>query len=639
MRHTIRLFALALFVGGFVCLAMPGIAQAHAIPQTYAPAPNAALKASPTNVHIRFSEHLDPRLSTIVVINPSNQEVDDRNCAVSADGYSMTVTLPLLRAGTYVVAWKTHSADDSHIAGGSYLFHIARADGTVPPLTGPLPSGSIVGGGGADSSPIDPITLIGTLIRWVGLAALTLFLGLVWWWRFILPRQTGLSAELRGTLMAQFRLVADLALETLIAVVIVEVEVQALLLGGGTQSLISIPLLTSILFQNRFGHYFLLCIALSAIGILALDVPRMRTWLVGHYMKWIVPLFGLALALAFEYSGHGGAVTTWWGPAIDAVHLLANGVWLGGLFVLTLIILPALATRSSEERMNFVIADLPAFSRSALIAVAVLLLSGPLNATPRMTGISQLWTTPYGLVLTGKIAIFIIMMAISAYHAFVLRPKLVAIQQGKMAPVATSWTSPRSIMQEFMALVRPGNDESIPLVHTGGTIAIAIEETPRAGLLTRDILRWIHIETILGVGILGCVAFLGPLAGTLAYGPAKGASFGAIGGTQHLTQVVDSLTVELTVNPGHFGTNTFTVVVTNPDHSPASNGTVFLTTTLVEMDMGTNTINLQPGKKPGTYTGPGELPMAGHWSTVVVIRTQQDPSKLHRATFTIGVSY
>ena len=60
----------------------------------------------------------------------------------------MTVSLPLLPAGTYVVFWRTHSADDGHVAAGSYLFHIKRADGTVPPLTGALPTGSSIGAAG-----------------------------------------------------------------------------------------------------------------------------------------------------------------------------------------------------------------------------------------------------------------------------------------------------------------------------------------------------------------------------------------------------------------------------------------------------------------------------------------------------------
>jgi hypothetical protein len=106
-----------------------------------------------------------------------------------------------------------------------------------------------------------------------------------------------------------------------------------------------------------------------------------------------------------------------------------------------------------------------------------------------------------------------------------------------------------------------------------------------------------------------------------------------------IVQGIDELTVTLRVDPGTFGTNTFTVHVTNPDGSPASNGTVFLVTSMVEMDMGTNTINLTPSTSPGTYSGQGELPMAGHWQLRTVIRTREDPTHLHTTTFTISASY
>ena len=95
----------------------------------------------------------------------------------------------------------------------------------------------------------------------------------------------------------------------------------------------------------------------------------------------------------------------------------------------------------------------------------------------------------------------------------------------------------------------------------------------------------------------------------------------------------------LMVNPGKFGTNTFTVVVKNPDGTLASNGTVFLETEMVEMDMGANEIDLKPTTAPGADSGQGEIAMAGHWHITAVIRTKEDPGHLHRTTFTISASY
>jgi hypothetical protein len=132
---------------------------------------------------------------------------------------------------------------------------------------------------------------------------------------------------------------------------------------------------------------------------------------------------------------------------------------------------------------------------------------------------------------------------------------------------------------------------------------------------------------------------MGPLAGTLEATPATTASFGATGGAQTVSQRVDGLSVTLNANPGTFGTNTFTISIVNPNGKPAAEASVFLVATMVEMDMGANTINLTPTAKPGVYSGQGELSMAGHWQLRTVIRTREDPNHLHTTTFTISASY
>src|SRR5258708_31900249 len=100
----------------------PGRAGAHALPVRYNPAQKAVLRNPPTEVEIVFNEHVNPDISALVVVNPSNQEVDNRDSQVSADGLTMTVTLPLLPAGTYVAFWPTHSAQLARVAARVFIF-------------------------------------------------------------------------------------------------------------------------------------------------------------------------------------------------------------------------------------------------------------------------------------------------------------------------------------------------------------------------------------------------------------------------------------------------------------------------------------------------------------------------------------
>jgi uncharacterized membrane protein len=347
------------------------------------------------------------------------------------------------------------------------------------------------------------------------------------------------------------------------------------------------------------------------------------------------------------------------------LHLLANGVWLGGPFALALVVLPALRRRPPAERRTYLAASIPAFSVPALAAVALVTLTGPLTATTRLTSLQQVWTTPYGLVLIAKSGLFLLMVAISYRHAFRLRPRLAALRASAQPAAAAGttaegsawrhWTSPHpSGVSRLPAFAHaPGGPGLEPRPDGRGPLALATpapggpqhtqggggEEERREDRLARAITAWLQIEACVGLAVLLCAALLGPLAGSPPTAAATPASLGASGGAQTLTQQADSLTVTLGVAPGKFGTNTFSVVVKNPNGSSATAGTVFLISSNVEVDVGTTTINLTPANAPGTYTGQGVLSMAGHWRLRTVIRTREDPTQLHTTTFTISASY
>ncbi|MBA3826630.1 MAG: copper resistance protein CopC [Ktedonobacterales bacterium] len=611
-------------------------ASAHALPVSYDPPPNAALTSSPAQIQIRFSEHLNADISRIVVVNPSNQRVDNGDMRLSADQFTMTASVPTLPAGTYVVAWRTHSADDGHVAGGSYLFHIKRADGTVPPLTGSLPSGDIVGGAGAATNALTGLSVAQAVAHALALIALAVILGLIFWSVFVAPRQGTLGAELVDANRAAFAQLGDIALEVIIVATIIEVALQAVILDGTGRGLIAWPIYRSILFDSRQGIFLMLRVVVAAVGVLCLWVPQLRSSLTPRNVRRVLPIFGVSLAVAFVYSGHGGAGQQWWSAPNDLLHLLANGVWLGGLCVLAFIIFPALGARPAAERWGYLATRLPAFGLPALIAVAFIAVTGPLNAGVRMTSFSQLWTTAYGVVLSIKILLFLVMVGISYVHAFRLRPALAAsVGEAPTNPTSQNW-----LRRQWLALVPPAPHGTAALAGAGEVaVAAASSDVRAAGGYSQQITRLIQFEATIGLLIIGCAALLSPLASTLAPSIVATNSFGATGGNQTLTQTVDSLTVTLAITPGRFGTNAVTIVVKNPNGSAASAGTVFIVATMEEMDMGVNTFNLTAASQPGTYTGTVDLAMAGHWNLQTVIRTKEDPGNLHRTTFIVSAAF
>src|SRR2546423_15061670 len=96
-------------------------------------------------------------------------------------------------------------------------------------------------------------------------------------------------------------------------------------------------------------------------------------------------------------------------------------------------------------------------------------------------------------------------------------------------------------------------------------------------------------------------------------------------------------TIALTVNPNTAGPNVFTVsVIENSTGKPTTNVGVSLYTTHLDMDMGTDTVNLQPDGKDH-FSAPGDLVMGGDWQIRIQIRTPENT--LHEATVKVLTPY
>jgi copper transport protein len=106
-------------------------AYAHAIPVNQTPAPDSLFKKDdlPSKVIIDFSERPVPSVSTIQVLNEKNERVDNGDFVIIGDHdreAMTTLNTTKLTDGVYTVSWMAQSADDGHIAKGSYVFVIGN---------------------------------------------------------------------------------------------------------------------------------------------------------------------------------------------------------------------------------------------------------------------------------------------------------------------------------------------------------------------------------------------------------------------------------------------------------------------------------------------------------------------------------
>lgn len=101
----------------------------HASPITYEPSPNAiidSIRYVPDKVTISFTESLEPRASSIKVINSNNERIDNNDLQVLDAEKSLSISLDRSKIvpGTYTTDWLVLSKEDGHITKGSYVFSV-----------------------------------------------------------------------------------------------------------------------------------------------------------------------------------------------------------------------------------------------------------------------------------------------------------------------------------------------------------------------------------------------------------------------------------------------------------------------------------------------------------------------------------
>ena len=126
------------------------------------------------------------------------------------------------------------------------------------------------------------------------------------------------------------------------------------------------------------------------------------------YGRPLVVIPGMFAAASLAFAGHAAAVNPPAGAIFtDAIHVLSAGMWAGGIFVLATLRPPG--GWGGEEGRSL----LARFGRIAFLAFAVTALTGVLRATEAIGRLSDLWATPYGVVLSAKTAGVLVMVAMS----------------------------------------------------------------------------------------------------------------------------------------------------------------------------------------------------------------------------------
>ncbi|WP_170148690.1 copper resistance CopC/CopD family protein [Pseudosporangium ferrugineum] len=412
-----------------VLLGPAGPADAHAALVASDPGSNTIVPDAPNKITLTFSESVQLISGKIQVLAPDGSRADQGDPQANGS----TVTIPLRSGGgrgTYLVSYRVVSAD-SHPVAGTLTYSVGAAsapptetqlDQSVDPVVRALiPVGKYLGYAGLVLL-VGPVLVLALLwphrlsrvgparLVWTGIGLVLGSTALAVWLQAPYTTGTGLfdvsADDLQDVLGSTFGAVMLVRLGVIVAAAFL---LRPLLTGAGGESRADLALL-------------------GVLGVAAL-----ATWpLTGH--PTASPVAGVSVV-------------------VDAIHLAAMAVWLGGLVMLTGFLL----RRADERELG---AILPIWSRWAATAVTALVLAGVVQALIEIASFKGLFQSTYGRLILVKVALVAVVLGLAAYARTLVRNR-------------TAETGPRTLRRMVLA------ELAVTAVVLGVTAALVQIPPPR----------------------------------------------------------------------------------------------------------------------------------------------------------------
>jgi copper transport protein len=546
-------------------------AWGHAVLEETEPGAGATVVQPPDAVTLTFSESVQISLGGIRAFDSRGRRIDVGE-PEHPDGVARQVraSLPELDDGTYVITWRVTSVD-SHPIRGAFTFSVGAADASSREASG-LAQRLLTDQGGS--------TVVGA---GMALARMGVFLGVT-----VLIGAAGFLAVVwrAGRSDRRARRVVWAAWGVALGATVIGFALQGPYVAGEGLAKAFDPSLWSEVLDTRFGRVWALraLILLVSFPLLRMLMPRgpaaehpLPAW-------WpaLAGVAGVALAATPAFAGH--PVSGRWVPLAvpaDTLHVAAVGLWLGGLVMLGV----ALLRRGDEDTLRTVV---PRYSSYALVAVALIVVSGAFQMIRQVDRLGALTDTDYGRLLSIKLIVFVGLLAVAAYSRDVVNRR---------------WRVPVGVAHASA-------------VGSGGGLALAdpdlAQEYPDGYVLEepvaeRRLRRSVVVELAISAVILAVTALLVDAAP-----PVEQSS-----GPFQAVLTADDVRIDTVLTPARRGANELHLTALTP--SGALQDTIDMTAQLSQSDNDIAPIDIRLVRAgPGHYISRSfVVPFAGDWDLTV----------------------
>jgi copper transport protein len=371
-------------------LAPAEVVSAHAGLEASVPSANAVLEAAPPNIELDFNEAVDAQLADIELYDQTAKLIPTGTPASITNDTVVQASVPAIGDGVYVVVWRVPSAD-GHVVDGVFSFQVGAQSG--------VDVGALIDKVSGSSTANSTVGRLDTAARLLALVGLIVLIG-----GGLLAIQFADSSSNRMLLWLAwvFLLIGSLGTFGLYGAKVV---------AGSPSDAIKPSVWGKIVGSHTASVLLVRAVLVVALGVLLLTfASRARTiW------RAAALVLGVGLVLTYSTIGHANAqhpAALW--IAVDAIHLTAISLWIGGLLMFAFGTGVWLTDPDAERIVR-------RFSVAAMIGVPVIVITGVAQTLKLAGGLDDVTSTSWGRTLLVKVAVVTVLVAIGGVSQWLLR--------------------------------------------------------------------------------------------------------------------------------------------------------------------------------------------------------------------------
>ena len=371
------------------------LASAHPFLLDSEPGQGQNAPAGTIQIITNYSEAVEIGFSELKVYDANGNQIDNRDTAYNDGETSLIVTTQPLEDGVYTITSKVLSKVDGHLVQAAIVFGVGdvKIDSSL-----------------LEKQESSETTFIPeSIARFPGLVGQTIVLGGVIVSITIWSSQQTRFREVFGDIHKQFKV----KFSKIIGYgVIATFASNFIMLGVQTWRLEVSPLEV---IGTTFGTTWLIrmIITIIIIGIWFWMEKKKEITIKGQ-----IPLLvaSLILIATTTMMGHGASTELEAPWILDYAHNLLSSIWIGGLIFFAFVALPTIAKTDNSIKEKITLSLIPRFSGLFIIAIGILIITGPTLLWFLDDNVGSLTESTYGKLILIKIGIAVTMIAFGGLY-------------------------------------------------------------------------------------------------------------------------------------------------------------------------------------------------------------------------------